>query len=340
MHGFLKQSTASQGRILGPFVDDTDFKTPETGLTISNTDVKLSKGGAASVNKNSGGGTHRVNGMYSFDFDATDTDTVGELSVSINVSGALIVVGKFTVLEEAIYDAIYGASANGFNASGEVTVGTSNDKTGYSISGSKTTLDALNDVSQAEVNTQVDTALTDIGLDHLVSTSVAGADVADDSIIAQMVSKSGTADWDSFNNTSDSMQAIKDGLSQDLTVLTRSLVIPLPLPAGLDERNGVVSGDITRSGYPNVFGALFTSSTSPSEDDFDPHQLMGATIDGKNASQHSVIVGGYYRGSGNVTTRVFGIALTEYFGCTEGGTTVINTNWSGANLSESGGDEG
>ncbi len=38
---------------------------------------------------------------------------------------------------------------------GQVTVGTNNDKTGYSISGTKTTLDALNDVSTAEVNAEV-----------------------------------------------------------------------------------------------------------------------------------------------------------------------------------------
>jgi hypothetical protein len=42
-----------------------------------------------------------------------------------------------------------------------VTVGTNNDKTGYSISGTKTTLDALNDVSTAQVNAECDTALTD-----------------------------------------------------------------------------------------------------------------------------------------------------------------------------------
>ncbi len=44
---------------------------------------------------------------------------------------------------------------------GQVTVGTNNDKTGYSISGSITTLDGLNDLSAAEVNAEVDTALTD-----------------------------------------------------------------------------------------------------------------------------------------------------------------------------------
>ena len=47
---------------------------------------------------------------------------------------------------------------------GQVTVGTNNDKTGYTISGTKTTLDALNDVSTADVNAQCDTAITDAAL--------------------------------------------------------------------------------------------------------------------------------------------------------------------------------
>jgi len=47
---------------------------------------------------------------------------------------------------------------------GQVTVGTNNDKAGYSISGTKTTLDALNDVSAADVNAQCDTAITDAAL--------------------------------------------------------------------------------------------------------------------------------------------------------------------------------
>lgn len=110
----LRQSTASQSRALGPFIDSTDFATPLTGLTIANTDIKLVVNGGASANKNSGGGTHRVNGVYGVTFDATDTATVGELEVNVNVSGALMVFDKFPVLEEAIYDALYAASAPGY----------------------------------------------------------------------------------------------------------------------------------------------------------------------------------------------------------------------------------
>jgi hypothetical protein len=111
MPGYLRQATASQSRAIGPFVSDSDFKTVQTGLTIANTDIKLVVNGAASANKNSGGGTHRVNGVYGVTFDATDTATVGEMEVSVVVAGALPVFDKFFVVEEAVYDALFAASA-------------------------------------------------------------------------------------------------------------------------------------------------------------------------------------------------------------------------------------
>ena len=106
-----------------------------------------------------------------------------------------------------------------------VTASTVTDKTGYSISGTKTTLDDLNDVSTAEVNTQVDLGLSDIGLDHLVSASVTGTDIADNSIIAYMVSKSATADWDSFVNTTDALEAIADSAGGDATAANQTTII-------------------------------------------------------------------------------------------------------------------
>lgn len=85
-----------------------------------------------------------------------------------------------------------------------------NDKTGYSISGVKTTLDALNDVSTAQVNTEVDTALADINLDHLMKTAAVTGDITNNSVIARLVSKSATAAFTSYDNTSDSLEAIRD----------------------------------------------------------------------------------------------------------------------------------
>lgn len=108
----LKQSTASQIVPLGPFVDETDGKTAETGLTIANTDIKLWKRAATSLaNKNSGGATHMSSGVYYATFDATDSNTLGPMEVHINVAGALPVKQRCEVLTVADYEARYTATA-------------------------------------------------------------------------------------------------------------------------------------------------------------------------------------------------------------------------------------
>lgn len=108
---FLKQSTALQSDLLGAFVDEDDGKTAETGLTIANTDIRLSKNGGNMVAKNSGGGTHDEAGWYTVTYDATDTDTIGRLRVSVHVAGALPVWAEYQVLEGTVYDALFGSGA-------------------------------------------------------------------------------------------------------------------------------------------------------------------------------------------------------------------------------------
>jgi hypothetical protein len=108
MAKYLKQSTASQEIPLGYFVDSTDGNTEETGLTIANTDIKLWKNGATTLaNKNSGGGTHISNGIYSAVLDATDTDTLGPLKVFVHVSGALPFEDSYEVVTATRWDEIH-----------------------------------------------------------------------------------------------------------------------------------------------------------------------------------------------------------------------------------------
>ena len=199
---FLKQSTASQEVVIGPFLDEDDGKTAETGLTISNTDIRLSKAGANIVAKNSGGGTHDEIGFYQITRDATDTITVGELLIAVHESGALPVFKYCYVLEEAIYDALFAASASAFDSNARVDV--------VSIEGSDAT---------DQINAACDAAIVTYGLDHLVSASVAGSDVVDNSIIAKLVSKESTADWDDFVNTTDSLQALRDQTGSGLSAI-------------------------------------------------------------------------------------------------------------------------
>jgi hypothetical protein len=224
---FLKQSTASQEVMLGPFLDSTDGATAET-MSLANTDIKISKAGADFVNKNSGGGTDKTNGFKLITLDATDTATVGELTISCKMSGALPVFKQCWVLEEAIYDAIYAPSATLATSVASILVDTATTfpatiatvdtvvdavmvvTEAISTNGSGLSAVPWNSSWDAEVQSEVADALVAIGLDHLVSASVAGSDVVDNSIVAKLVSKESTADWDDFVNTTDSLQALRD----------------------------------------------------------------------------------------------------------------------------------
>jgi hypothetical protein len=119
---FLRQSTAVDIGI-GPFVDATDGVTAETGLTISQADVRLKKnnGAWAQVNDNTSA-THEENGWYEKELDATDTNTCGILLIAVHESGALPVWHEFQVVEEAVYDALFAASALGYVANAPVNV--------------------------------------------------------------------------------------------------------------------------------------------------------------------------------------------------------------------------
>ena len=104
MQRFLRQSTAVDV-LIGPFIDDTDFKTPETALTITNSDTQLSKNGQALANRSDVTScAHDASGFYNCELDATDTNTVGQLRITVNESGALPMWEDFFVMQAAAYD--------------------------------------------------------------------------------------------------------------------------------------------------------------------------------------------------------------------------------------------
>ena len=102
----LKQSTAATIKF-GPFIDDTDGKTAETSLTISQADIRLSKnGGDIAQTHNSAGATADELGYYDVPLDTTDTDTLGRLRVAVHKSGALPVWQDFLVVTANVYDTL------------------------------------------------------------------------------------------------------------------------------------------------------------------------------------------------------------------------------------------
>lgn len=101
----LRQSTAATPGI-GPFVDTSGAAA--TGLTIAQTDVILSKGGTTTyaAKNDATSATHRSGGVYSVPLDATDTGTLGPLTIVVNETGALPLRDVWTVVPANVYDSL------------------------------------------------------------------------------------------------------------------------------------------------------------------------------------------------------------------------------------------
>lgn len=214
----LRQSTASQSVLIGPFVD-TDGAAV-TGLTIDAADIRLSKNGGNIAGKNSGGGTHDELGMYTITLDATDTDTVGRLQLVVAETGALIVRHDYEVIEEAVYDALYASSAPGYVANAPVNVA--------QISGDSTAADNLETAYDDTAGSVRWLGIVDQGTAQAGSGTTiqlrSGASFADDQLIGMTVTiVSGTGagqsrlitDWVSATDTAtvDTWQTNPDNTS-------------------------------------------------------------------------------------------------------------------------------
>jgi hypothetical protein len=107
---FLKLSTAVDLPI-GPFLDETDGKTAETALTLTQPDIRLKKNGGAWAQKSAAQTlSHEEAGWYEVSLSATDTDTLGHLVVAVHETGALPVWREFLVVPANVYDALVGGT--------------------------------------------------------------------------------------------------------------------------------------------------------------------------------------------------------------------------------------
>lgn len=105
----LKQSTAVTLKI-GPFLDDSDGKTAETGLTIAQADVRLSKNGGNIAQKNDATAcTHDELGIYGCPMNTTDTGTLGRLQLWVHESGALPVFHEYMIVPANVWDSLFGS---------------------------------------------------------------------------------------------------------------------------------------------------------------------------------------------------------------------------------------
>ncbi len=123
--GELRANTAVDVMV-GPFVDETNGKDAETGLTITQVEVRLSKNGGDMAQKAEATSlVHDELGNYVCKFDTADTNTEGILTLAIHESGALPIKMDYAILSEAAWDSKYAAKDAGFMDVNIKTVGRS-----------------------------------------------------------------------------------------------------------------------------------------------------------------------------------------------------------------------
>lgn len=160
----------------------------------------------ADVTLISGDSTAAINAESFFDgtgYAGTNNVIPSVTTVTGNVNGSVASVTADVGVNE--WNGVPLATTNPLpNAAAGAAGGLPTDSTGKT---------SFNDLSAAQVNTEVDNSMVTYGLDHLVSVAVIGTDITDNSIIAKLVSSSATADWDTYVNTTDSLQASRDKLT-------------------------------------------------------------------------------------------------------------------------------
>jgi hypothetical protein len=234
-----KQSTAKNLKVF--MTDSTDRTAGKTGLTLT---ITACKDGESSFTSISPTVTDLGNGWYNLALTTTHTNTLGDMALHITATGAdpsdplVLVVANDLATALPANSNLLSIDANGrvdvikvagttqtardLGASvllspgtgtgqlaitaGAVTVGTNNDKTGYtastvsdktgySISGTKTTLDALNDLSAAGIraatgmaSANLDTQLSAIAgyIDTEVATILAAVDTEISSLTTEL----------------------------------------------------------------------------------------------------------------------------------------------------------
>ena len=175
----LKLSTAAT-TIVGPILDSAGAE--YTGAVIG--DLSITKNGTTAAMAAAATLTHISNAYYTLVFTTGNTDTLGRLDITCNKSTYQMPPKSFMVHTANVFDALVAGTdyleVDAFFMDGEA----------------------------AETFTRAQ--LEFYQLDKLFQAAIVGANVVDNSFAARLVSKSATADWDSYSNTTDSLEALRD----------------------------------------------------------------------------------------------------------------------------------
>lgn len=251
---YLKQSTATNLKI-GPFVDDADGKTAETGLTIARADVLLSKNGGSLTQKNETTTcTHDANGYYLCPIDGTDTNTLGRLQVCVSEAGALPVWAEFLVVTANVYDTLCSTDIFDVNvtavSNGAITnaaVADDVDVNVKTISANAITSTAIQDgaITNAKVADDVD-----VNVKTITAGAITAAAIATDAIDSDAIA---TDAIDAASIKADAVTKIQNGLATPTnitagTITTVTNLTNLPaITANWLTATGIQDGAITNA---------------------------------------------------------------------------------------------
>lgn len=232
----LRQSTAYIWRA-GPFVDAVDA-TAETGLSIAQADIQISKNGGAFAQTSAASPTttHDSDGYYQAPFTTTDTNTLGPLRRQISMAGCAPYWEDWEVVPANVYDALVDGSdlldinvsqfggSNGTFASGRPEVNASHiggtSQTGNDIGADVDLILADTADMQPKIGTPAGASIAaDIAaiaakfsgitlLRHWLG-AIMGKQTADSTALTE-INASG-AGGGTYNPTTDSLEAILDG---------------------------------------------------------------------------------------------------------------------------------
>jgi hypothetical protein len=259
MSGFLKQSTAVTIKF-GPFLDATDGVTPETGLAGGGTEISKAGGAYASGPTL---GTHDAEGEYPLALTSGNTDTVGLLKIkSFDGSVHCPVWVEYQVIEEAVYDALFAASALGYVANAPVNVAQFGGSNGTFSSGRP-------EVNTTHVGGTAQTA-RDLGAGVLISPGTGTGEISVTSgVIASNLTQIG-GDAQSATDLKDFTDAGYDPATNKVQG-----VVLVDLTTDLTTKTGFA---LTQT-FPSNFSAMVINATGGVAPDWGNIQDPGAAVD-------------------------------------------------------------
>jgi len=265
----LRQSTATQIDI-GPMVDATDGITPETSLTVTNFDCGIIKHADSSMAETSititaSGGSndmaHLANGMYSLELSATDTGTLGRLSVwcedSANTVGAF---QRYMVLPSQVWDSLYGADklqVDVVELSSDATAADNSeaffDGTGYA--GTNNIIPTVTSVTNLK------------GVDaHNVTGYFEGGTTP---------SQAGITDIDSSGTTTDELILASAGVDTDNNLIGYTLTLRI---SGQDPQTCIIDDAAAASDTVSCAGNWKSAPTAGGGDTYDIRNVFGEQV--------------------------------------------------------------